>query len=108
MSAGTIDSLVSEMEQILVRNGQEFHAEYLATMRRAESHQFEEMARSLDLWGGTGSVIDSPVSDLEDSRRFLELVIDLNEALEHIGLDTPRSRQVALLTEDWLIQNPSR
>lgn len=105
---GTIDQLLAELEELLTRNRYQTQADFISKLRDLDDpNDFTEQVQSLDFWGGAGSVIGCAFVDLVEHRRSVELVVELNEALEQIGLASPRSRQVSLTFEDWLISNPS-
>ncbi len=67
---------------------------------------FAQEISSFAVWGGNGSIVDVTLSDPIDERRFNELIVDLAEALDQLGIGTERSRWVAQIIEDWLIAHP--
>lgn len=107
MGKRTLGTILDEMLVLLERHGAEDQALTVRRLRDVEDpFDFGEMAQSLEVWGGVGSVIDVNLGSSRDNRRFNELIVDFEEALDQLGLSSPRSAQVARTIEDWLNTHP--
>jgi hypothetical protein len=103
----SILNTLQEMETTLRSNGFEDFGNRISEIAAEEnSVVFAAQIASLDVWGGNGSIVDVTLSSLVDERRFNELIVDLAEALDQIGIGNPRTRWVGQTIEDWLIANP--
>ena len=104
----SISNLLAEMETLLRRHDFADFADRLSVIGSTQnSIEFAAQVQSLDIWGGTGSIVDVTLGDPFEERRFNELIVDLAEALDQLGIGTPRSRWVGQTIEDWLIAHPT-
>lgn len=103
MKGRPIAEILAEMEALLP----ESHRTLIAELRATEDpFDFGDRAQSLDIWGGTGSLVDLTLPDTSNDRRLNELIVELEDALADLNLSNPRMAQVARLIEDWLIAHP--
>ena len=109
--------ILRELELLLSKHGYHGQAaavERIIRFRQVEDRKaFVEAVTGLSVWGGSGSVADvdlrhdPPTSAAEapaDVRRFRGVMIALADALEHEGLGTVRTRDVAATFRSWAAQ----
>jgi hypothetical protein len=103
----SILNTLGEMERMLRSHGfPELGGRVARLAAEEDATVFAAQICSMEVWGGAGSIVDVTLNDLNDDRRFNELIVDLAEALDQLGLGTPRTRWVGQTIEDWLIANP--
>jgi hypothetical protein len=98
---------LEEMERILRSHDRHELGDLLARIAAEDNSDiFQQEVTSLRVWGGKGSIVDATLKEPSDERRFNELIVDLAEALDQLGIGTFRSRWVGRIIEDWLISHP--
>jgi len=103
----SIHNYVTEMERLLRSHGKADKADLLKKIADTPNHtDFSALVSSLDVWGGEGSVVDVTLEEPNDERRYSELIVDLAEALDQLGIGNSRSRWVGQVVEDWLNAHP--
>lgn len=91
----------------LLRSDHPGDAEWLESVAEEDDPaRLHESLAGERFWGGEGSVVSRETPGHETP--FAEAIVLVGAALEDFGWDTPRSRQVSLLMEDWLHRPPSR
>lgn len=58
--------------------------------------------RTVDWWGGSGSVADFVPDDVDARRRIMRLLVDLVQAMDGLGIPCPRASQWTDTFADWL------
>jgi hypothetical protein len=104
----SITGILQRMEEVLRKHRETSHADLVARLAaEADPHRFAEEIGGLEIWGGQGALVDVTLPNSSDDRELNELIVDLAEALDQLGLGNPRSRWVAQTIEDWLIAHPT-